>query len=195
MDLKNIWGTILFSAAVQTVKELLIAAVKSRADLSGADLYGADLSGANLSEADLSGANLSGANLSEADLSGANLSRANLYGADLSEANLYGANLYRADLSGAKIDGEDVAGIRVFSGLYDYQIWAILYADGRRAVWMGCLHYSLENWESVGIRKSNLSEFPDDGSDKCEQRVLAFEFAKATVLRMALPAKKEEVAK
>ena len=45
MDLKNIWGTILFSAAVQTVKELLIAAVKSRADLSGADLYGADLSG------------------------------------------------------------------------------------------------------------------------------------------------------
>ena len=139
MDLKNIGGTILFSAAVQTVKELLIAAVKS-----GANLYGADLS--------------------------------------------------RANLSGAKIDGEDVAGIRVFSGLYDYQIWAILYADGRRAVWMGCLHYSLENWESVGIRKSNLSEFPDDGSDKCEQRVLAFEFAKATVLRRALPAVTKEVA-
>ena len=53
-------------------------AVKTRADLSGANLYGADLS-----RADLSGANLSGADLSRANLSGANLSGANLYGADL----------------------------------------------------------------------------------------------------------------
>ena len=64
------------------------AAVKSRANLSGADL---------------SGANLSGADLSGANLYGANHSGANLYGADLSRANLYGANLYGADLYGEKI--------------------------------------------------------------------------------------------
>ena len=79
------------------------AAVKSRADLSGANLGEADLSGANLGEADLYGANLYGANLYGANLYGANLSRANLYGADLSRANLYGANLYGADLYGEKI--------------------------------------------------------------------------------------------
>jgi hypothetical protein len=54
----------------------------TRANLSGADLYGADLSGANLSGADLYGANLSGANLYCANLSGADLSGANLSGAE-----------------------------------------------------------------------------------------------------------------
>jgi hypothetical protein len=49
---------------------------------------------------------------------------------------------------------------------------------------MGCLFKSLEDWEKIGIRKSNLAEFPDDGSDKCKERVAAFEFAKAAALRM-----------
>ena len=44
-------------------------AIKARADLSRADLYGADLSRANLYGADLYGANLSGANLYGANLS------------------------------------------------------------------------------------------------------------------------------
>jgi hypothetical protein len=73
----------------------LLDAIKSYANMYGADLYGANLSGA-----DLSGAKLSGA-----DLSGANLSRANLSGADLSGANLYGADLSGAKLSGAKLSG------------------------------------------------------------------------------------------
>jgi hypothetical protein len=61
-------------------------AIKSNADLSGADLSRADLYGANLSGANLSRAYLYGANLSRADLSGADLSRADLSGADLSGA-------------------------------------------------------------------------------------------------------------
>ena len=55
----------------------------SRANLSGASLFGADLS-----RADLSDASLFGADLREADLSGANL-----FGADLTDASLEGANL------------------------------------------------------------------------------------------------------
>ena len=70
----------------------------SRADLSGANLYGA-----NLSEANFSGANLYRANLSEADLSGANFSEANFSGADLSGANFSGADLSRANFSGANL--------------------------------------------------------------------------------------------
>ena len=74
MDIKRIQdGAVLFSAAVTTVKDLVMAAVVAGANLYGADLYGADLSGANLSGAYLSGANLYGANLSRANLSGANL--------------------------------------------------------------------------------------------------------------------------
>ncbi|EPF5351522.1 pentapeptide repeat-containing protein [Cronobacter sakazakii] len=80
----------------------------SKANLSGASLYGADLRGANLSDANLRGANLYGANLSDAnlrgaDLCGANLYGANLYGANLSDANLSGASLYGADLRGANL--------------------------------------------------------------------------------------------
>ena len=83
------------------------------ANLSGADLYGANLSGANLSGANLSRANLSGANLSGADLYGANLYGADLYGANLSGANLSGANLYDADLSGADLYGANLSGAKI----------------------------------------------------------------------------------
>jgi hypothetical protein len=86
-------GKVLFSIAAASLKDAVLAAIKSGADLSGANLSGANLSGANLSGADLSRANLYGADLSGADLSGADLSRANLYGANLSGANLSGADL------------------------------------------------------------------------------------------------------
>ena len=98
-------GAVLFSLETESLKLCVQAAVKAKADLSGANL-----SGANLSGADLYGANLSGANLSRANLYGANLSRANLYGANLSGANLYGANLSRANLSGANLYGANLYG-------------------------------------------------------------------------------------
>jgi len=79
-------GEVLFSMETESIKLCVEAAVKSRANLSWADLSGADLSGANLSWADLSGADLIGANLSWADLSWANLSRADLNGANLNGA-------------------------------------------------------------------------------------------------------------
>ena len=63
MDILSITGTVLFTAAVTTVKDLLIAAVRAGADLYGANLCGADLRGANLYGANLYGANLYGANL------------------------------------------------------------------------------------------------------------------------------------
>jgi len=122
MDILGIAGNVLFSAAVLTIKDLLIAAVKS-----GADLYGAN---------------------------------------------------------GKK---QKTAAMKVFSDLYRYEVWAVLFEDGSRWIRMGCLWKSLEKWEDTGIRKSNLSEFPDDGSGVCEERVAAFEFAKAAVLRMKLP--------
>jgi uncharacterized protein YjbI with pentapeptide repeats len=112
-----------------------------------------------------------------------NLGGANLGGTYLEGANLRGANLGDANLRGAKIYS-----MRVFSGLYDYQVWAVLFEDGSRWVRMGCLFKSLEDWEKIGIRKSNISQYPDDGSEQCEERVAAFEFAKAAVLRMKLPA-------
>ena len=76
-EIKSRWDSkILFSLETESFKWCVEAAVKS-----GADLYGANLSGADLYGADLSGANLSRANLSGANLYGANLSGANLYGA------------------------------------------------------------------------------------------------------------------
>jgi len=88
MQIKNIYGDVIFTSQAETLKDAVVDAVKSRANLSGANLSGADLYGANLYGADLYGANLSGADLYGANLSGADLSRANLYGANLSRANL-----------------------------------------------------------------------------------------------------------
>ena len=115
-------GAVLFSLETSSFKLCVEAAVKSRADLYGANLsranlYGANLSGADLPRADLSGADLSRANLSRANLSRADLSGADLYGADLScadlpGANLYGADLYGADLSRADLSGADLSGAK-----------------------------------------------------------------------------------
>ena len=108
IEIKNRWtGSILFeySSIDNTIAKTLIEALKSGADLCGADLYGANLRGANLCGADLCGADLREANLYGADLCGANLRGADLYGADLCGANLRGADLYGADLCGADLYG------------------------------------------------------------------------------------------
>ena len=131
MDILSVSEQVLFTSVLTVLKDVLVEAVRKRA----------------------------------------NLCRANLGGADL-----YGANLCR----------KKIAKLGVFTGLYKYEVWAVLFEGGERWVRMGCLFYSLEKWEEIGIRNSNLSEFPDDRSDKCEERVAAFEFAKAAVLRLKL---------
>jgi hypothetical protein len=107
VQIKSIYGKVLFASKQETIAGSVVDAQQSGANLSRANLSGANLSGANLSRAnlfgaDLFGANLSGANLSRANLSGANLLGANLSGANLSGANLLGANLFGANLFGAK---------------------------------------------------------------------------------------------
>ncbi len=170
MELKNIYGDVIFATeSAKTVFELVTAARAANANLNYANLYGASLNYARLDGASLDGARLYGANL---------------YGASLNYARLKGASLDGAILNGALIDGKPIVTLRVFSELYKYTVQAVLFQDGSRWVRMGCLWKSLDEWESIGIRKSNLSEFPDDGSDRCEERVAAFEFAKAAALRL-----------
>ena len=94
-DLVKVWALPqsctgqLFSAATRKCMFCNL----SRANLSGASLFGADLSDASLFGADLREADLSGANLFGADLTDANLYFANLKGANLEKVDLYGANL------------------------------------------------------------------------------------------------------
>ncbi len=92
----DIYGKELWSDDKPTVRESVLAAVAS-----GANLRGANLRDADLRDADLSGAYLSGADLRDADLRGANLSGAYLSGAYLRGADLRGAYLSGAYLSGA----------------------------------------------------------------------------------------------
>ena len=146
MELKNIYGTVVFALeSATTIAELVTAARRASADLSYA-----------------------------------NLSYANLFSAKLSHADLFSA-----DLKGALIDGKPIINLRQisYSG-YAYGVQAVLFEDGSRWVRMGCLWKSLAEWEEIGIRSSNPSEFPDDGSVASEERVAAFEFAKAAALRM-----------
>ena len=150
-------GRALFRLECGSFVNCVETAVKSRADLSGADLsnanlfcanlYGANLSNANLfcanlSNASLSNADLSRANLYCANLSGANLYCANLYGADLDRANLYGANLSRASLYGADLSRANLSNTNLYGAdLYGARIDAVALArqkivpDGTLVVW------------------------------------------------------------
>ena len=140
--------------------------------------------GANLVGANLVGANLRGANLEDANLRGANLVDANLRGANLVGANLEDANLVDANLVGGGVPLKAKA-VKIFAGLYKYQSWAILAEDGTPWVRMGCLWKTVEDWDRIGIRASNPGEFPDDGTERCEERVRAFEFTRTAALRLA----------
>ena len=75
--------SVLFECEADSMKIAVKLAIKAKANLSGANLFGANLSRANLYGADLSWADLSRANLLSADLS-----RADLLSADLSGANI-----------------------------------------------------------------------------------------------------------
>jgi uncharacterized protein YjbI with pentapeptide repeats len=117
IEIKHRWtNDVLFSSAkAKSLRDAVIEAVASGANLSYANLNGANLSDSNLIRADLYGAdlygaNLYGANLISADLNGADLNGADLNGADLNGADLYGANLYCANLSGANLSGANLSG-------------------------------------------------------------------------------------
>ena len=112
---KKITNEIIFEDDSNTMKDCVINAISSDADLCGADLRGADLCGADLGGAYLGGAYLGGADLRGADLRGADLGGAYLGGAYLCDANLRdaylrGADLCGADLRGAYLGGADLGG-------------------------------------------------------------------------------------
>ena len=135
----KISSEVLISFESDTLILGLEIAVKSKADLWGANLWGADLR-----EANLRGANLWGADLCGADLWGANLRGANLWG-----ANLRGANLWGANLCGAKQRIVQISTVR-------HQIVAI-----DDIVSIGCkqhkLDYWLENFKEIG-KAENYSD-------------------------------------
>ena len=105
-----------------------------------------------------------------ADLRGANLQGADLRGADLQGANLQGANLQGADLQDYKIKAA-----AVFTGLYTYIVIPYITEENEMRIKMGCFDRSLSAWKENFW--NNNKEFPNNGSLKSNQRLLAFEIA------------------
>jgi len=111
IEIKNRFtGKILFELEKEdnTIKETVLEAIKSSADLSSANLLSADLRYADLRYADLSSANLRYANLLSADLRYTDLRSADLRSADLRYADLSSADLRYADLSSADLSSADL---------------------------------------------------------------------------------------
>ena len=175
IEIKNRWtDSVLFEYEKEnnTVKETLIKAVKQ-----GAYLRSAYLRSAYLRSADLHGADLRGADLQGADLHGADLRGADLRGADLHGAYLQGADLRGAYLQGAYLQGFKIKAAAVFTGLYTYVVMPYITDENEMRVKMGCHDRSVKEWDENFW--NNNREFPNDGSFKSGQRLLAFETAKA----------------
>ncbi|ECD4946983.1 pentapeptide repeat-containing protein [Salmonella enterica subsp. enterica serovar Muenchen] len=144
----------------------------SRANLSGADLYGADLRDANLRGADLYGADLRGADLRGADLYGADLRDANLRGADLRGADLRGADLRDANLRGADLRGADLRGADLpdltFVILGEKYFISITNGEYVRA---GCQNHTVEEWRKYS--KQEITEMDGRKALKFYPRLLS----------------------
>jgi hypothetical protein len=116
-----------------------------------------------------------------ADLRGADLTDADLRGADLRDADLRGADLTGAYLTGAYLTGADGNKIKikraiVFSGLYKYVVIPFISEGNEKYVKMGCYTRKLSEWEADFWNNDN--EFPNNGSEKSNLRLFAFETAK-----------------
>jgi hypothetical protein len=115
-------------------------------------------------------------------LHGADLHGADLHGADLHGAYLRGAYLHGADLRGADLHGADLRGVKiktaaVFTGLYAYIVIPYITEQDEKRVKMGCHDRSLQEWEADFW--NNPNEFPNNGSQKSQMRLMAFNTAKA----------------
>ena len=180
----------LWEGEAATMRDAVIAARKAGVDLRGSvlrgvDLTGVDLTGAVLTGAVLTGSVLTGSVLRGADLRGVDLRGVDLMGADLTGAVLRGADLRGAVLRDAVLRDAKIKALRCFAGLYRYQIWAVVMEDGSPWIRIGCQWRSVEEWDRVTIRESRTSEFPNDGSERSEQRARAFEFARNEAVLMA----------
>jgi hypothetical protein len=68
----------------------------------------------------------------------------------------------RAYLAGANLAGANrISALAVFSGLYEYQCWAVVTVTGVAWVRMGCHLKPVEEWDAIGIRVSNPKEYPE----------------------------------
>ena len=110
-----------------------------------------------------------------ADLRGANLQGADLRGADLRGAYLQGANLQGANLQGADLQDYKIKAAAVFTGLYTYIVIPYITEENEMRIKMGCFDRSLSAWKENFW--NNNKEFPNNGSLKSNQRLLAFEIA------------------
>jgi hypothetical protein len=167
MEIKNIYGAIIYSDDSKSLRETVYNAVKKqanlfRANLEGANLEGAKLERANLFRANLEGANLEGAkleranlfraNLEGANLEGAKLERANLFRANLFQANLFQANLFRANLEGANLEGAKLeranlegANLEGAMKIPIYCKWSHSVTDNQ--IHIGCEKRTIEEWK------------------------------------------------
>jgi hypothetical protein len=170
--------------------------------VSGGKVSDCKVSYCTVSDCTVSGGTVSGGKVSDCKVSDCTVSYCTVSYCTVSDCTVIYCTVSGGKVSGGKVSDCTVIGgtvsdctvsekplafLKGFAGLYKYNVWSVLFADGSRWVRMGCLFKSLEDWDKIGIRKSNLSEFPDDGSDRSEERAAAFEFAKAAALRMKLP--------
>jgi len=151
----------------------------------GVVLRDCKVSDCTVSDCTVSYCTVSYCTVSYCTVSGGKVSGGTVSGCTVSYCTVSACTVSGGKVSGGKVRDQPFITLKGYSGLYLYNVWAVLFKDGSRWVRMGCLFKSLGQWDAEGgIRNSNLSQFPNDGSDKCEERVAAFEFAKAAALRM-----------
>lgn len=81
-----------------------------------------------------------------------------------------------AVLRGADLQGVKIKTAAVFTGLYTYVVIPYTTETNEQRIKMGCYDRSLKEWEEDFWNNDN--EFPNDGSLKSNQRLMAFETAK-----------------
>ena len=143
MEIKNRYtGEVIFSDNSDNIKDTLLNAIKSRADLRGCDLRECDLRECYFYESDLRGSSLNGSSLNGSSLNGSSLRECDLRECDLRGCDLRGCNLYGIDLTGCKLYGAVIHE----AYLQMYCKWYVSIKDN--TIQIGCKNKTIDEWDN-----------------------------------------------
>ena len=141
MELKNIYGTIIYRDCVSTNKELVEQAIKNSINLRMAQLDNMDLSGVDFSSVDLTNATFINTLIGKANFSNSILENVNFYKADISYAIFDNTNLENADFNNTNLTYTNIYSFR--GGEYNRLVFVYKYNNTVYAQ-IGCLNSTPE---------------------------------------------------
>jgi len=201
IELKSIYGSILFSYEKEdnTIKETV---EKYLNENIGKIISNLDLSNLDLSKISFYNSRFDNSSFDNSRFENICFDNSRFYNSRFYNSSFYNSRFYNSRFDNSRFDNSrfdnssfynssfdnsrfynsrynniKIKKITFISGLYKYLVVGVLSEDDKKYIGLGCYFRSIEDWKNDFWNNDN--EFPDDGSEKSNLRIFAFETIKS----------------